>query len=95
MLQDPCELTTLIDEVPTAFLRESNIISASMHNFRYLVTVIEGGQRLSSPVPGRLVRLIPANGQYIAGHWIPGDVCHPPFPLSPSHLPPQLTYHTQ
>ena len=95
LLQNPSELITLVGEIRTALLRESNIISAAVHDLRYLGAVIEEGLRLAPPVPERLVRLVPPDGQYIAGRWIPGGVCHLPcfhFPHPPQN---QLINHTR
>ena len=82
LLQDPRELTTRVDEVRPTF--QSDMISASVHVLDYLDAVSEGGQHLVPPVPERLVR--PPDGKYIAGHWVPGDICHLPFSRPPLTL---------
>ena len=68
LLQNPRELTALVDEIRTAFPRESDITSSAVHELRHLGAVIEEGLRLAPPVPEGLARIIAPEGQFIAGH---------------------------
>ncbi len=80
LLQDPSELATLIHEIRTAFPHESDMTMSAVHELRYLGAVIEEGLRLAPPVPEGLARIVAPEGQFVAGHWIPGHVRHPlPF----------------
>ena len=76
LLQNPNELTKLVAEIRTAFSNENDITQSAVQNLPYLGAVIEEGLRLAPPVPEGLSRVIPPEGHHIAGHWIPGGVCH-------------------
>ena len=86
-LQNLSDLPTFVaDETRTAFLCESDMTSAAVHESRYPSAVIEEGLRLAPPVPERLVRPIPPDGQKnlldvnSLKAYVISLFPHPPFP---------------
>ena len=96
LLQNHHKLTALINKIHTTFPHKSDITSSAVYELRHLGAVIEEGLRLAPPVPEGLARIVAPEGQFIAGHWIPGGVrlLSPPPPLPPPPPPPPQQTNT-
>ena len=73
LLQNPAKMARLQDEVRSAFgsLDEMTLISTS--KLPYLHAVIEESLRMYPPVADMLPRRTPAEGEMVAGQWVPGN----------------------
>ncbi|KAJ5573605.1 uncharacterized protein N7459_008032 [Penicillium hispanicum] len=87
LLKNPRVLTKLQDEVRSAFATEDQITLETCNRLDYCLAVLTEALRLYPPVGVGLPRLVDAQGDLIAGHWVPGgtvvSICH----LAASHSP--------
>lgn len=92
LLRYPHTLKKLTHEIRSTFESDKHINISSTQNLPYLNAVINEALRIHHPTPVNLPRTVPAQGQTIDGHFIPGNVsaCH--FPFSFKELSP-LRFH--
>ena len=74
LMRYPETLKRLTTEIRESFESEADITIPSTMNLPYLVAVINESLRIHHPTPINLPRIMPPEGQMIAGHWIPGGV---------------------
>lgn len=77
LLKTPRVLAKLQDEVRSAFKSDSEITLASCNNLTYIHAVINEALRMYPPVPVGLPRIVDAQGDMIAGQWVPAGVSAP------------------
>ncbi|MCJ1392220.1 hypothetical protein MMC18_005087 [Xylographa bjoerkii] len=66
-------LEELTIEIRSSFKRDSDITLDHVTRLPFLNAVIEEGLRLCPPVPSILPRLVPPEGAYVCGYWLPGN----------------------
>jgi cytochrome P450 len=69
----------LVDEIRRAFRKEDDIYFQSVAGLRYLNAVLNESMRIQPAAPASQPRVVPENGEWIAGHWVPGNVTYTPF----------------
>ena len=74
MMRYPETLKQLTKEIRDSFDSENDITISSTMNLPYLQAVINETLRIHHPTPINLPRIIPPEGQMIAGNWYPGGV---------------------
>lgn len=74
LCQNAVVLKTLTEEVRTAVPHEEDLTLAKLIKLPYLTGVLKEGLRIASPAPVSFPRIVPAQGAYIDGYWIPGHV---------------------
>ncbi|KAJ5902870.1 hypothetical protein N7495_003398 [Penicillium taxi] len=72
LLKNPQVLAKLQDEVRTAIHAEDEITFDTCNQLPYLQAVLTETLRMYPPVPSGLPRIVDAQGDIIAGHWVPG-----------------------
>jgi cytochrome P450 len=84
--RNPHILRKLQDEIRTTFSSYSEIDNATTTNLKYLNAVCREGMRVYPPLPFPLPRVVPAGGDTVDGHYIPGGtiVSTNPFAASMS-----------
>jgi cytochrome P450 len=74
LLRNPRVLAKLQDEVRSAFEKEEEIDLDSCNKLEYCLATLTEALRMYPPVSPGLPRIIDAQGDLIAGNWIPGGV---------------------
>jgi cytochrome P450 len=74
LIQSPESLSRLAAEVREAFKDEADITKDTVNKLPFLTAVIEEGLRLCPPTPAILPRVVPPEGAFVCGHWLPGNV---------------------
>jgi cytochrome P450 len=74
LLRNPHVLQKLQDEVRSAFTSESEINLESCNKLEYCLAVLTEALRVYPPVGPGLPRIVDAQGDMIAGNWVPGGV---------------------
>jgi cytochrome P450 len=74
LLKNPRVLSKLQDEIRSTFMNESEINLESCNKLEYCLAVLTEALRLYPPVAPGLPRIVNAQGDMIAGHWVPGGV---------------------
>ena len=74
LCQNASVLKTLTDEVRSAAHHKTDLTLATLSKLPYLTAVLKEGLRVVSPAPISLPRVVPAEGAFIAGDWVPGRV---------------------
>jgi cytochrome P450 len=64
----------LCHEIRSSFEKESDITYEKLSKLIYLNAVLEEGLQIHPPVPTGLLRTVPAAGDTVDGHWVPGGV---------------------
>lgn len=72
LLRFPQRLRRLQDEIRTSFARDDEITYEAVVKLPYLAAVVQETLRIYPPVPGILQRIVPREGTFIAGQYIPG-----------------------
>lgn len=67
-------LRELVKEVRTAFKEESEIDMVSVNSLKYQLAVLDETMRIHPPAPFGSPRVVPGDGQFVSGHWVPGGV---------------------
>ena len=82
----PKALKKLSEEVRSTFTNSSEIDITSVQKLSYLLAVFNESLRLYPPVTNSvgLVRMVPPEGEYIAGDYVSGGVSN--FPYVTSHI---------
>lgn len=96
LCQNAIVLKTLTNEVRSAAPHEADLTLANLSQLPYLTGVLKEGLRVVSPAPVSLPRIVPAEGAFIAGYWVPGRVSliHLLLPSLPVSHPQQCTIQT-
>lgn len=68
LLQQPTKLKILVQEIRTAFKKDSEIDGHSTRSLEYLTAVLQEGMRVCPPFADNLHRAVPKGGAVIAGH---------------------------
>ncbi|KAI9375059.1 cytochrome P450 [Aspergillus egyptiacus] len=72
LLRSPRVLSKLQAEIRSAFSDEAEITLESCNKLEYCLSVLTEALRLYPPVGPGLPRVVDAQGDMIAGHWVPG-----------------------
>ncbi|KAI1403738.1 putative cytochrome P450 [Hypoxylon fuscum] len=72
LLTNPDILAKLNQEVRSAFSSVDEININSVNKLTYMLAILNESLRLYPPVTSGLVRVVPAGGEQIAGHFVPG-----------------------
>ncbi|KAL9070874.1 MAG: hypothetical protein Q9157_005667 [Trypethelium eluteriae] len=75
LLKNPRVMNKLLEEVRGSFTSGDQINIARLSELRYINAVTDESFRLYPPAAGSHPRRTPAEGAYIVGDWLPGDVC--------------------
>ena len=90
--QNPAVLNNLANEVRSAVSCPADLTLANLSQLPYLTAVIKEGLRVVALSSFAFPRDVPAEGAFIAGHWVPGQVSHThafvplPFPQDPTNV---------
>ncbi|KAF2095599.1 averantin oxidoreductase, partial [Rhizodiscina lignyota] len=71
LLRNPDKYEKLVNEIRSAFEKESDITNERCKDLIYMNACIEEGLRVHPPVPAGLLRTVPKGGDYIDGNWVP------------------------
>lgn len=69
----PSVLSKLTAEVRSAFTSESEINMVSVNSLDYMLAVLNETLRIFPPAPGSFPRIIPPQGSFVAGRFVPGN----------------------
>ncbi|KAL6229195.1 hypothetical protein BDW75DRAFT_225493 [Aspergillus navahoensis] len=72
LLKNPRVLSKLQDEIRSTFIDDSEINLASCNKLEYCLAVLTEALRVYPPVAPGLPRIVDAQGDMIAGNWVPG-----------------------
>ncbi|KAJ5788416.1 hypothetical protein N7457_003406 [Penicillium paradoxum] len=72
LLRNPRVLRKLQDEIRSMFTSEEEINLESCNKLQYCLAVLTETLRMYPPVAAGLPRVVDAQGDMIAGHWVPG-----------------------
>lgn len=84
LLRNPRVLAKLQDEVRSAFEKEEEIDLDSCNKLEYCLATLTEALRMYPPVSPGLPRIVDAQGDLIAGNWIPGGVSS--YPLDACYM---------
>lgn len=84
LCQNPAVLNKLVNEVRSAVSCPAGLTLANLSQLPYLTAVLKEGLRVVALGPFAFPRDVPAEGAFVAGHWVPGQVghTHASFPLT-------------
>ncbi|KAF4454640.1 hypothetical protein F53441_2874 [Fusarium austroafricanum] len=71
LLKNPDKLKKLKNKIYSAFNLEEEITITQANQLKYMLAAFNEGFRIYPPVAIGLLRLAPANGEFIDGYWIP------------------------
>ncbi|CAG8908965.1 unnamed protein product [Penicillium egyptiacum] len=91
LLRNPRVLAKLQDEIRSAFTKEEEITLESCNKLEYCLAVLTEALRLYPPVAVGLPRIVDAQGDMIAGNWVPGGTVVSVSHLAASHSPANFT----
>lgn len=74
LLKNPLVLAKLQNEIRSSFTKEEEITFESCNKLEYCLAVLTETLRVYPPVPMGLPRIVDAQGDMIAGNWVPGGV---------------------
>lgn len=69
-------LKKLVEEIRTSFEREEEIDMVSVNKLRYQLAVLDETMRVHPPAPFGSPRVVPGEGQWVSGYWVPGGVSY-------------------
>ncbi|KAF1808449.1 cytochrome P450 [Eremomyces bilateralis CBS 781.70] len=72
LLRTPRVYRKLVKEIRGTFKNEADISYDNVSKCRYMTAVLEESLRIYPPIPTSLGRVVPGEGEYIDGIWIPG-----------------------
>jgi cytochrome P450 len=72
LLSNPCTYTHLVHEIRTRFERLDQITLDEVNKLDYMLACLQEALRMYPPVPTGFPRVVPAAGDRISGHYIPG-----------------------
>ncbi|KAJ5824290.1 hypothetical protein N7447_006630 [Penicillium robsamsonii] len=87
LLRNPRVLAKLQDEIRLAFTTEKEISFDSCNKLEYCLAVLTETLRVYPPVAVGLPRVVDAQGDMIAGNWVPGGTVVSVSHLATSHSP--------
>ncbi|KAI3259002.1 hypothetical protein CBS147309_7676 [Penicillium roqueforti] len=87
LLRNPRVLAKLQDEIRSTFAKEEDITLESCNKLEYCVAVLTETLRVYPPVAVGLPRIVDAQGDMIAGNWVPGRTVVSVSHLAASHSP--------
>lgn len=87
LLRNPRVLAKLQDEIRSTFTKEEEITLESCNKLEYCLAVLTESLRVYPPVPIGLPRIVDAQGDMIAGNWVPGGVSTEPACLQSRTAP--------
>ena len=79
LVNNPEVLRTLVTEIRASFASRAEITFGNISKLPYLAAVIDEGLRICAPVALGSPRIVPAGGNTVDGHWLPGGVSILPF----------------
>ncbi|CRL23879.1 Cytochrome P450 [Penicillium camemberti] len=85
LLRSPRVLAKLQDEIRSTFTKEEEITLESCNKLEYCLAVLTESLRVYPPVPIGLPRIVDAQGDMIAGNWVPGGTTVSVSQLAASH----------
>ncbi|KAJ5486234.1 hypothetical protein N7530_000534 [Penicillium desertorum] len=91
LLRNPRVLAKLQDEIRSAFTKEDEITLESCNKLEYCLAVLTEALRVYPPVAVGLPRIVDAQGDMIAGNWVPGGTVVSVSHLASSHSPANFT----
>ncbi|CAI7662150.1 unnamed protein product [Penicillium glandicola] len=91
LLRNPRVLAKLQHEVRSAFTKEEEINLESCNKLEYCLAVLTETLRVYPPVAVGLPRIVDAQGDMIAGNWVPGGTVVSVSHLAASHSPTNFT----
>ncbi|KAL3485486.1 cytochrome P450 [Aspergillus germanicus] len=95
LLRNPVILQKLQDEVRSASTGESEINLESCNKLEYCLAVLTEALRVYPPVGPGLPRIVDAQGDMIAGNWVPGGTVVSISQLAANHSPSNFTLPEQ
>jgi cytochrome P450 len=72
LLTNPHAYKRLVEEIRGTFADEKDMKHDTLKNCKYLLAVLDETLRLYPPVPTTMQRMVPGDGDYIEGQWVPG-----------------------
>ncbi|KAI3316790.1 benzoate 4-monooxygenase cytochrome P450 [Xylariaceae sp. AK1471] len=87
LLHNPEVMKTLQQEIRTSFKSYDEINGKSTQRLRYLKAVILEGMRIYPPLPFALPRVVPAGGESVDSHFLPGGTIVSTSPYAASMDP--------
>ncbi|KAJ5747974.1 uncharacterized protein N7511_009670 [Penicillium nucicola] len=87
LLKNPRVLAKLQDEIRSAFTSEAEITLESCNKLEYCLATLTEAMRVYPPVSVGLPRIVDAQGDMIAGNWVPGGTIVSIPHLAASHSP--------
>lgn len=87
LLWNPDKYALLVKEIRSEFESEDEISYDRTSRLPYLNACLEEGLRIHPPVPVGLLRTVPAEGDHIDGHWVPGGTSVAVGSWAASHNP--------
>lgn len=72
LCKNPAVMKKLSDEVRRAFEKEEDIDLMSVGKLEYMLAVLDEAMRIYPPVPKQGNRVVPKQGAFVAGKWVPG-----------------------
>ncbi|RFU30817.1 hypothetical protein B7463_g5524, partial [Scytalidium lignicola] len=87
LLKNPEKLAKVVNEVRSSFKYNEEITIHATTNLKYMIACLEEGFRIYPPVPIGLPRIVPDQGDHIAGKWVPGGTTVCITMMSTSHSP--------
>ncbi|KAL2816694.1 cytochrome P450 [Aspergillus granulosus] len=91
LLRNPRVLSKLQDEIRSTFMDESEINLESCNKLEYCLAVLTEALRVYPPVGPGLPRIVDAQGDTIAGNWVPGGTVVSISQLAANHSPTNFT----
>ncbi|GFF65623.1 isotrichodermin C-15 hydroxylase [Aspergillus lentulus] len=91
LLKSPRVLSKLQDEIRSTFTDESEINLESCNKLQYCLAVLTEALRVYPPVAPGLPRIVDAQGDMIAGNWVPGGTVVSVSQLAANHSPANFT----
>ncbi|KAI9639968.1 hypothetical protein NHQ30_011637 [Ciborinia camelliae] len=65
-------LKCLVEEIRTMFKTEEEIDMISVNKLKYQLAVLDEAMRIHPPAPFGGPRVVPGDGQFVSGYWVPG-----------------------
>ncbi|KAK8062768.1 cytochrome P450 [Apiospora hydei] len=93
MLRNPAKLARATAEVRSAFATAQAIRWEGVKNLKYLDATIHEALRLFSPAAANQMRVVPAGGATVCGHFLPGGTTAGIAPYAAVHSPRNFSHH--
>lgn len=76
LLTAPEAMAKVINEVRSSFNSNEEITIYSASSLKYMIACLDEALRIYPPTPAGFARIVPKEGDFIAGKWVPGGVSH-------------------